>query len=211
MIKPVKIVIWGDHQGQQEYLRSLLRGYPGFEVIGVFNQLHLAAQMAKQVKPDLGVVQIAHQCYPGYDLTRQWIDLCPSMKVIWTANVCEEEQLLGALRSGAKGYMLADDPPHKLPEAVTDILNGGIALSPRVAVHLVNHLFGLFEPVSYQFTDRERNILKNLVDGMPIKIIAPLVFLSEDGVKKNLHNIYTKLGVSNGKEAVAKAIRERIV
>ena len=84
-------------------------------------------------------------------------------------------------------------------------------MSPGIARKVMHHFHRTSKKSSYPLTERELEVLKLLVEGLPIKVIAAKVFLSEDGVKKNLKNIYNKLHVTCGKEAVVKAIRERIV
>jgi DNA-binding NarL/FixJ family response regulator len=88
---------------------------------------------------------------------------------------------------------------------------GGSPMSPRIARKVIQHFHQHGNSANYPLCDRERNILKFLVKGLPTKIISGKVFLSEDGVKKNLKNIYNKLKVNSGKGAVAKAVRERII
>lgn len=205
------IVIWGDSALQTAYLSSLLGGYHEFEVIAVFDQVKKAVEKARDCKPSIGIVQVEQPGFSCFELTRQWINVCPDMRVLWFSSLHDEEHLLGALRAGAKGYVLSDQAPHFILEAIYALAGGGSPISPAITGHLIRYILEMDGSAEYNLTDRERSILKNLVDGIPIKLIAPLVFLSEDGVKKNLHNIYAKLKVNNGKEAVAKAIREHIV
>jgi len=210
-MEPVKIIVWGDNAAKSAFLGSLLGGYPGVEVIGVFDKARQAVDAAKAQQPSAGILQISTPGFSGYEMTRQWIRVSPCIRVLWFTDLNSGEHLLGALRAGAGGYLLANHAPHSLLEAIEAFLRGGAPISPAIAAHLIHYILEIDGSADYNLSDRERSILKNLVDGMPIKLIAPLVFLSEDGVKKNLHNIYVKLKVNNGKEAVAKAIRERIV
>jgi DNA-binding NarL/FixJ family response regulator len=90
-------------------------------------------------------------------------------------------------------------------------MEGGSPMSPGMARKVIHYFHKSSGKLEYPLTTREMEVLKYLVDGLPTKIIASKVFLTEDGVKKNLKNIYHKMHVSCGKEAVAKAVRERII
>jgi DNA-binding NarL/FixJ family response regulator len=211
IMEPAKIILWGDNAVQTAYLQSLMGGYPSLDLIGVFDHSRQAVENVRALQPSIGILQISRPGFAGYELTRQWIEICPAIRVLWITENRSDEQLISALRAGARGYLLANQSPHSLLEAINSFTCGGAPIAPEIAGHLIDYILERDGSADYQLSDRERSILKNLVDGIPIKLIAPLVFLSEDGVKKNLHNIYAKLGVNNGKEAVAKAIRERIV
>ncbi len=211
IMEPIRILIVGDDAGKVEFLQSFMGAYPAFEIEGRYLLVPRAVEAARHTQPHVGIIQVSQPGFSGYETTRQLHQACPEMQMLWYSSFDKEEHLLGALRVGAKGYLLENAPPHRLLEAIEEIVAGGAPISPSMTRMLVDYVQGFHNNSSFQLSDRERSILKNLVDGIPIKLIAPMVFLSEDGVKKNLRNIYGKLKVNNGKEAVAKAIRERIV
>lgn len=162
---------------------------------------------ALRIKPQ--VVVIGAGCLEALKRLRHRL---PNTGVLIYSTCTAIEAMLACLAEGAKGYVLWQTPPHRLLEAVREVSAGGAYVSPCMSSKLLAHFFAPPEPAAdYQLCDRELNILRLLTEGLPTKVIAGRVYLSEDGVKKNLKNIYTKLSVSCGKEAVAKAVRERLV
>ena len=127
----------------------------------------------------------------------------------------DDVKILDALCAGANGYILKSTTPVKMLEAITDVRNGGVAFSPAVAAKVVM-LFQKFIAPSpalnnYHLTNREKEILQLLTEGMPMPRIAGKIFLGYETVRGYVKSIYQKLHVASATEAVAKALKEKLV
>jgi DNA-binding NarL/FixJ family response regulator len=127
----------------------------------------------------------------------------------------DDEKIFEALCKGANGYILKNTSPVKMLEAVTDVRNGGVAFTPTVATKVVSLFQQFIAPMvtitDYQLTAREKEILQMLTEGIPMPRIAEKIFLSYHTVRDHVKSIYQKLHVASATEAVAKALRERLV
>jgi DNA-binding NarL/FixJ family response regulator len=125
----------------------------------------------------------------------------------------EEEKIFASLEAGASGYLLKDTPPLKLYEAIKDVILGGAPMSPGIARRVLERFKKPLtaHPISFHLSKREHEILQLLVKGYTYKRIAGECFITLETVRGHLKNIYTKLQVNSGKEAVAKALRHKIV
>ena len=208
---PFKILICEDSADKREYLRLLLGGCDDFHLIGAFVTGEDAVAAVHELAPDVIIMDIELPGISGIESTRLIKEILPHTHIIMYTVYEDDEKLFDSLCAGASGYLLKKTPPDQLAKAIKDVMEGGSPMSPGIAQKVMQYFHKLPKKMDYHLCERELNILRQLVDGLPIKIIAGEVFLSEDGVKKNLANIYKKLHVSCGKEAVAKAVREGIV
>lgn len=208
---PFKILICEDSADKREYLRLLLGGCDDFHLIGAFVTGEDAVAAVYELAPDVIIMDIELPGISGIESTRLIKEILPHTHIIMYTVYEDDEKLFDSLCAGASGYLLKKTPPDQLAKAIKDVMEGGSPMSPGIAQKVMQYFHKLPKKMDYHLCERELNILRQLVDGLPIKIIAGEVFLSEDGVKKNLANIYKKLHVSCGKEAVAKAVREGIV
>ena len=207
----VKILLCEDDAEKRNYLLMLMQGYEAFEVVGVFEDGEQAVSKVAELNPDVVIMDIELPGISGIESTQQIKERVPDVHVIMYTVYEDEDKLFDSLCAGASGYLLKKTPPHRLVEAIKEVIDGGSPMSPGIARKVIRHFHQNPGRQEYALCDREIDILKLLVEGLPTKMIADRVFLSVDGVKKNLKNIYLKLHVSCGKEAVAKAIREKIV
>jgi DNA-binding NarL/FixJ family response regulator len=125
----------------------------------------------------------------------------------------ENDRIFQSLCAGASGYLLKRTPPQKILEAVTEVHNGGAPMTASVAKKVLN-LFTTVAPPTLpevHLTPRESEILQQLVSGSSYKKISKDLFISFDTVNSHIKNIYEKLQVHSKSEAVAKALKHRIV
>ena len=132
----------------------------------------------------------------------------PNQKVVIQTIFEEDEKIFDAVKAGADGYVLKKTHPEKFLDAISEIHNGGIVLTPLIARKVIS--FFNDQKVSndkFGLTIREKDILKLLVDGYSYKMIADSCNVSYATVNTHLKNIYKKLQVSSGKEAAVKAVK----
>jgi DNA-binding NarL/FixJ family response regulator len=136
----------------------------------------------------------------------------PGLKVVVLTVFAYNDKIFRSICAGADGYLLKSTPPLKLLASLEEIVEGGAPMNSQIARKVLD-LFGsrILPSSDYALTDREREILKLLVDGHPKKQIAEEIFLSFHTIDTHLRNIYTKLHVHSRSAAVAKALKERIL
>jgi DNA-binding NarL/FixJ family response regulator len=125
----------------------------------------------------------------------------------------DEKNIFEAILYGASGYLLKRTPPAKILEAITELYNGGAPMTPLIARKVIE-LFKQKKQApsnNFELSEGERTVLKLLSEGNSVKLIADELCLSADAIKSRIKKIYEKLHVHNLGEAVAKAIRYRIV
>jgi DNA-binding NarL/FixJ family response regulator len=120
-----------------------------------------------------------------------------------------DQYVFDALCAGATGYLTKDTPPKRILAGIEEAYNGGAPMSTQIARMVVGSF--KIEPAPEQLTKRETEVLTELCNGSSYKMIADSLFISEETVRKHLKNIYKKLEVHSKSEAVAKAIRDRLV
>ncbi|WP_207434668.1 response regulator [Sabulibacter ruber] len=146
----------------------------------------------------------------GIEATRQVKQHYPDLKIIMLTVMDYEQKLFEALQAGASGYMLKDAKPHQLFNAIDEVLEGGLPLSPSLASRVLKYLLGVklipspsLPGIEY-LTKREQEILELFKRGMTGKQIGEKLFVADKTVRKHLEHIYEKLQVHSYKELVAK-------
>lgn len=152
----------------------------------------------------------------GIEATRLVKEMFPSIHVLIQTVFSEDEYIFNAICAGASGYILKSTSPEGYLDAISDVNSGGSPMTPGIARRVLELFKKNVEvaPVStkdYKLTNQEKKILQALVDGKSYKMIASELFVALDTVKSHVSNVYAKLQVHSGTEAVAKAIRDRIV
>ena len=151
----------------------------------------------------------------GIEATRLIKKEYPDIPILIQTVFEDDTKIFEALCAGASGYILKKTSPVKMLEAITDVKNGGAAFNPAIAAK-VAALFQQFISASpsrdtYQLTTREKEILQLLTEGMPMPRIAEKIFLGYETVRGYVKSIYQKLHVASATEAVAKALKEKLV
>ena len=142
-------------------------------------------------------------------LQQRW----PRVPIVALTVYDSDGQVFQALCAGASGYLLKNTPPDRLLDALREVVAGGAPMSPEVARRVLR-LFREFQPpaqASYRLTPQQHELLKLLVDGHHKKTAAEALGISVNTVSFHLKHIYEKLQVHSKSEAVAKALRERII
>ncbi len=209
----LRVVIVEDQREVREGLAALIQGSPGFTCAAAYRTMEdalaeLSATGAAIVLTDLRLPGMS-----GIDGIRILHERHPDMPVLALTVYDEDEHVFDALCAGASGYLLKNTPPARLLESLEEAVAGGAPMSPEVARRVVR-LFREFRPperASYQLTPQETELLKLLVDGHHYKTAASEMGISVNTVSFHLKNVYAKLQVHSKTEAVAKALRERLV
>jgi DNA-binding NarL/FixJ family response regulator len=211
---PVRIVVFEDNERLRKLITGLLSTHKGFDVCASFDNCNDAHAIATTWLPEVVIMDIDMPGASGIEGVRMIKDSRPATQIIMHTVFEDDDKLFDCICSGANGYILKKSDPEKLIEAVEEVMQGGSPMSPSIArkmLTLFQNNFKRTNPLIYALSAREVEMLQFLVKGFSNKMIATECFISLDTVKSHLKNIYAKLHVNCGKEAVAKVLREKII
>jgi DNA-binding NarL/FixJ family response regulator len=209
----IKVAIIEDQREVREGLAILINGTAGFRSAGSFRTMEEAIRQIGGELPDVVLTDIGLPGMSGTEGIRILKERYPDLPIVALTVYDDEEEIFEALCAGASGYLLKDTQPARLLECLREVISGGAPMSPEVARRVVK-LFREFHPperASHNLTPAETELLKLLVEGHNYKTAAAELGISVNTVSFHLRNIYEKLQVHSKTEAVAKALRERIV
>jgi DNA-binding NarL/FixJ family response regulator len=205
-----KIILFEDNERLRESLAYLLK-MNGYDVVGDYNNCTEAATIARVYQPDVVLMDIDMPGESGITGVARIKEARPETAVIMYTVFEDDDKLFKCLCAGANGYLLKKTPPAKIFEAIQDVLEGGAPMSPTIAKKVLGTFQSQQQSNKYHLSPREIEVLQWLVKGYSIKHIAMEMFIAFDTARTHLKNIYQKLHVNCGKEAIAKALGERII
>jgi two-component system, NarL family, response regulator LiaR len=226
---PARLLIADDHDLVREGLLAVLEGEPDLQVVGEARNGKEAIEMARQLRPDLVLMDVRMPEMDGLAATRAIKEELPQTSVVMVTMHENPDYLLEAIRAGAAGYILKDAAGERLVEAVRRTLEGEVPLNEGLAMRLLQRLAGEEEeghraggargasrgeaparkppaPPAEELTEREAEVLRLLAQGRTNPQIARTVLSSVSTVKVHVQNIIAKLGVSDRTQAAVRAI-----
>ena len=207
----IKVVLAEDHHVVRAAVATLLTKEPDIEVVGEVAEGSMLMDVVEKFKPDILVLD-AHM--PGHKVAQSAKTLqmnCPDVKILVLSAYNRREYVLGLLSAGATGYMLKDDPPEMLVQAVRQVAAGGEWISPRVAKLLVKSVRHEDKGATTVLTDREMEVLALMARGHKNEEIAEKLVITTQTVKNHVRSIFRKLGVKTRVEAVLYAINNKLI
>jgi DNA-binding NarL/FixJ family response regulator len=211
------VFIVDDHSFFRAGLRSMLTEH-GFTVVGDAPNGRAALPLIERRRPDLVVMDLSMPGMSGADATREITRRFPSTAVLVVTVSTGEADVIDALEAGAAGYLLKDSEPAEIVRAVESAMSGDAPLSPRVARLVVQRArltpgggAAAATLAVEELTERERDVLRLLAEGLDNREIAEALFLSPTTVKRHVSSIVGKLGVSNRVQAAIWAVRAGVV
>jgi DNA-binding NarL/FixJ family response regulator len=209
------VVVVEDSNTIREGLRILIDGTDGYTCLGAYSSCETMLLDIKKLSPDVLLMDIGLPGMSGIDGIKEVKLIFPEITILVLTVYEENELIFEALCAGACGYLVKKTPPSKLLEAIQEAFQGGSPMSSHIArdvIELFKKNKQSYPNNNYaELTVREKEILMKLVEGYSFKSIADSVFISIETVRFHFRNIYKKLHVHSQSEAVAKAIREKIV
>ncbi len=204
----MRILIADDHPLTRDALASLLaRG--GFEVVGEAADGVEALELAQRLEPDLVLLDLTMPGLDGLSALPRLRSACPGCEVVVLTASGTEENLLGAIRAGAAGYLLKSEPPERIVSFLRGVANGEAALSGEVARRLLDQVRvggrrggGVPDYIARSLSAREVEVLLLLDDHLSTDDIAKRLFISEHTVRSHVKSLLRKLGVSSRREAL---------
>lgn len=210
---PLSVVVIEDLRDAREGLAALINGTNGFCCIGSYGSMETALARIGDQLPDVILTDIGLPGMSGIEGIKILHERYPQVGILALTVYDNDEKVFEALCAGASGYLLKNTAPVRLLESIREARTGGAPMSPEVAARVIR-LFREFRPpesASYHLTPQETQLLKLLVEGHYKKTAAKAMGISINTVSFHLKNIYEKLQVHSKTEAVAKALREKLV
>ncbi len=213
-MKDIRVVVFDDNLQLRESMFDLLEASKGFICAGVFAHCERVLENIRETRPDVVVMDIEMPGIDGIQAVRIIKEHYPLVKVLMETIFEDDDKIFQSVCNGADGYIVKNNPPESILEAIRDVNAGGAPMTPVIATKVLrmfkSNLSGTSD-VSAQLSTREREILKYLVEGMSYKMIADRCFISVETVNGHIKNIYKKLEVHSKSEAVVKAIRKKLI
>ncbi len=210
---PLRVALIEDLRDVREGLTALINGTAGFRCVAAYGTMEVALARIEREKPDIILTDLGLPGMSGIEGIERLRQIFADVPIIALTIYDNDEQIFNALCNGANGYLLKNTPPARLLESLQEAVEGGAPMSPNIANRVVR-LFREFRPpehADYHLTPQEILLLKLLIEGHHKKTAAREMQISFHTVSFHLKNIYEKLQVHSKTEAVAKALREKIV
>ena len=206
------ISIFEDNDKLRDLIEMLIGSSNEFTVKGTYSNTKDIVNKVIENQPDVIIMDIDMPEHNGIEGVREVKKYFPDVKVIMNTVFDDDDRLFTCLSLGADGYILKKDAPTFLFNAIKEVLAGGAPMSAGIATRVLHTFRKVEKPTNnYHLTEREKQILELLTKGFSYRMIGIECNISIETVRRHLKNIYQKLQVQCGTEAVAKAIQERLL
>jgi len=202
----IRVVVADDHGVVRSGLERLLAAEDDVELVGAAADGEEAVQLAAERTPDVVLMDLSMPRVDGIEATRRVGSACPSCRVVVLTSFSDRERILEALDAGAVGYLLKDAEPEELLRGVRAAARGEFPLNPKVAGAVI----AARSAPRASLSAREREVLELVAEGLPNKLIARRLEISEKTVKAHLTRVYTEIGVTDRTQAALWAQRNLV-
>ncbi len=213
---PIQVAIFEDNKLMRNGYEAICNGTEGLHCCGASADVNDLDFKISPSNPNVVWLDIEMPGIDGTTATRKIIKQWPEMKIMIQTVFEDDDKIFDAICAGASGYILKSTSPSRLVEAIHEVHNGGSPMSPYIASRVLK-LFQQFAPAmqddaeNFLLSSREKEILFLMMEGHHLRTIAEKSFISYETVRTHVKRIYKKLHVASASEAVAKAIRQRLV
>ncbi|MGE5221559.1 MAG: response regulator [Omnitrophica WOR_2 bacterium] len=207
----INLLIVDDHILFREGLASLFSRQPDFQVVGEAGSVQEAIQSARQLAPDVILMDFSLPDGTGLDATKEILQALPQTKIVFLTMHEQDDRLFSAIRSGAKGYLLKNLAVTKLLAALRSLEQGEAPISGQMAAKILDefsrtsHGASPDKTVLEPLSTRELEVFHEIVAGASNREIAGKLVISENTVKNHVHNILDKLQINSRREIAAFA------
>jgi NarL family two-component system response regulator LiaR len=209
----IRVLIADDHAVVRQGLRTFLELQEDIEVVQDVADGAAAVAAVERQAPDVVLMDLVMPGVDGVEAIRRIRKLRPQARVLVLSSFLDDERLFPAVRAGAAGYLLKDVEPRELVKAIRTVHGGEALLHPAVAARLMDEFAAAPAPAPNAdgLTDREREVLTLIARGLPNKLIARELSISEKTVKTHVSSILGKLGLTDRTQAALYAVRSGLV
>ncbi len=205
---PLRILIADDHPLFRKGMHALLGAVPDFEVVGEATAGSEAVERARDLQPDVALMDLQMPGGSGIAATREILAADPHIRVLVVTLFEDDDSVFMALRAGARGYVLKDAEEEEMVRAIRAVGQGEAIFSPAVAIRVLAYFAArpAAPPQAFHaLTGREREILDLIAQGLPNPAIARQLALSTKTVGNHVSSIFSKLQVADRAEAIIRA------
>lgn len=208
--EPIRVMIVDDHDVVRQGLAVLMEAFDDLLLVGEASNGEDGIRLCLDCQPDVLLTDLVMLGVDGVAVIQSVHQHCPHTQIVALTNFKEEELVYAALQAGATSYLLKNVTVDELANALRAAHRGRPTLAPEAAQVLVKVTARPPSP-GYDLTEREREVLALIKQGMNNREIADFLTISRSTVKNHVSNIFSKLAVSNRAEAVATAIQHHLV
>jgi len=210
----IRVTIFEDNHSLRIGLCHLINNTSGFKCAGAFEDCSNLLKNVRDTTPDIILMDIGMPGIDGIEAVKILREKYPDLKILMQTVFEENEKIFQSILAGASGYILKNTPSARIIDAIRETLDGGAPMSPSIATKVLKMI--VHQPLdpgmsAFNLSEREKEILSCLVRGMSYKLIADACLISIDTVRGHIRSIYDKLHVHSKGEAIAKAIKGKIV
>ena len=213
--KDIEIILFEDNKDIREGVQMILNASPGFSCNWAFADCSHLLKRLHTSNPDVVLMDIQMPGISGIEAVAELRNEFPHLPVLMQTVFEDDAKVFAAVCAGANGYILKTTPPVKLLEAIKEVLEGGSPMTPSIATKVLKMFkeqnlkpqTGNYE----ELTQREKEILSLLSEGLSYKMIAHELCIKTETVHSHIKKIYYKLHVSSATEAIGKALRNRVL
>lgn len=206
----IKLLIVDDHKVVRSGVKALIATESELEVIGEAADGREAVTKVKAGNPDVVLMDLVMPEMDGVEATEAITEDEQELKILILTSFSEEERIIQAIKAGASGYLIKDASPDELVEAIKNVYRGESTLDPKIAGTVLNSIQGETSNSAGELTEREREVLELVAEGLPNDDIAEKLYISERTVRSHVSNILSKLDLANRTQAALYAVREGI-
>jgi DNA-binding NarL/FixJ family response regulator len=199
----IRVLIVDDHAIVRAGLAQLLRTTDDLELVGEAADGDAAVTSARELHPDVVLMDLSMPGTDGVQATARILADDPDAHVLVLTSFSDQTRILDALQAGAEGYLLKHAEPETILSGIREVVAGGSPLDPKAARVLLTNR----KRPGVRLTDREREVLRMVVEGLPNKSIARRLGISERTVKAHLTSVFQQLGVTDRTQAALWAQR----
>ena len=207
---PIKVFLADDHPLIRDGIKNLLQGFSEIKVVGEAADGEQAYQQALNTKPDVLILDVELPHLNGVELTKKLRSDGSGVKILALSAYKNKAYISEMLAQGASGYLVKDEVPKRLVDAIRGIAQGEQGWVSREVAHILSRM-ALNDSPDGQLTERELEVLTHVVDGKTNREIGYTLDISEKTVEKHLHSVYNKLDVRSRVEAAVLAVESGLV
>jgi DNA-binding NarL/FixJ family response regulator len=210
-VSPIRVLVVDDHPIVRQGLVSVLGDEDDLDVVGAAGSAREALGLVPRLVPDVVLLDLEMPDLDGVEAIPQLLAAGgPGLGVLVFTAYDTDDRVLGAIRAGARGYLLKGASAEEIARGIRTVHGGGSYLEPRVASKLLAEVSSPRREAA-QLSNREREVLRLVADGLPTKQIAHSLGITERTVKFHVNSIFHKLGADNRAQAVALAAQRGLL